>query len=116
MEQVFLPILIGCTSAAAYLVGAKGSRLSGRALSRAVGRMLECVGLTTVFLAVNVTAGMAVILGAPPCVEARVTLSRRRPHNLGVLPCSSYHFPVVAGTLDTVATVRGKWEHRGKKF
>lgn len=64
MEQVFLPILIGCTSAAAYLVGAKGSRLSGSVLSRAVGRMLECVGLTTVFLVVNVTAGMAVILGA----------------------------------------------------
>lgn len=74
MEQVFLPILIVCTSACAYLVGAKGSRLSGSALRRAVGRMLECVGLTTVFLAVNLMAGMTVILGARVLMSKFVSL------------------------------------------
>ena len=62
MEQLFLPILIGFTSVSAFVVGTKTSRLSAGTLYKAVGKMLECVGLTITFGALNVMLGMLVAL------------------------------------------------------
>jgi hypothetical protein len=64
MEQPFFTVLVGLTSAGAYLVGAKGLGLSRSGLRQAVGRMLECVGVTLVFFVVNLATGVIAILAA----------------------------------------------------
>ena len=57
MEQFYLLILVGFTSACACLVEARRSRRSGSTLWSAVGKMLECLGLTATFLVFNVAVG-----------------------------------------------------------
>ena len=44
MGQLLIPVLVGVTSMAAYLVGAKGLRLSHGCIHKAVRRMLDCLG------------------------------------------------------------------------
>lgn len=73
MEQFFIPVLIGFTSAGAYLLAAARCKLSRRLLPVAVGKMLECVGLTLAFAVANVLAGILAALGA------RVLLSQFVP-------------------------------------
>lgn len=74
MEQFFVPVLIGLTSAGAYLLAAARCKLSRRLLPVAVGKTLECAGLTLVFLGVNVAVGMAAALAARYLVSTFVSL------------------------------------------
>ena len=62
MEEPFVLVLVALTSAAAYLVGAKGWGLSRSGLRPAVGRMLEYVGVTLLFFVVNLAIGVIGIL------------------------------------------------------
>lgn len=62
MDQIFVLILAGFTSLGAVWVGTKWIGLPGGTIRRAMGRMLECVGLTLVFLAVNIGVGTVAIL------------------------------------------------------
>ena len=62
MEQFFVLVLVAVTSLGTVLLGASVLGLSGRSLWAAVGKTLECVGVTLVFFLVNLAAGMAVIL------------------------------------------------------
>jgi hypothetical protein len=56
---VLFPILV--TSAAAYLLGRRRG-LARNALRPALDRLLECVGLTALFLVVNTLAGAGLTL------------------------------------------------------
>jgi hypothetical protein len=62
MEHLFVPVLVALTSLGTVLLGARALGLSQRGLRAAVGKMLECVGLTLVFFLGNLAAGMAVVL------------------------------------------------------
>lgn len=62
MEGPFILLLVGLTSVGAYWVGVKGLGRSGRGLRRAVGKVLECLGMMLVFLVGNLAAGMIAIL------------------------------------------------------
>jgi hypothetical protein len=62
MEHLFIVILAGSTSMAAYVVGVKGLGLSGSGLRVALYNTLECLGAMLVFLLVNLLVGMIAIL------------------------------------------------------
>lgn len=62
MEQFFVLGLIGITSLGTLLLGVKALGYSRKGLRAAVGKMLECVGVTLVFFLANLAAGMAVVL------------------------------------------------------
>lgn len=62
MASLFLLVLAGLTSLGAYLVGTRGLALSRRALGAAVGKVLECVGMTVVFFLINLGGGILVLL------------------------------------------------------
>jgi hypothetical protein len=64
MGQLLIPVLVGLTSMAAYFVGAKGFRLSHQCIYKAVRRMLDCLGITLIFLGVNLGAAVIVIRAA----------------------------------------------------
>lgn len=85
MEQVFIPILLGVTSVGAYLLGARGLRLPGRGVRRAISKMLECLGMTVVFLGVNITVGVIVILAARAMTSGFVSLYLAGDESLLVL-------------------------------
>jgi len=74
MEQLFLLLLVGLTSVCTYLVGTRGVGLSGSGLRKAVGKMLECLGLTIVFLVGNVLLGMLGALGVRALLGKFVSL------------------------------------------
>lgn len=74
MEHLFIVILAGLTSVAAYVVGVRGLRLSGRGLRVALYNTLECVGAMLVFLLANLTVGMIGILTARVLTGAFVSL------------------------------------------
>ncbi len=74
MEGPFILLLVGLTSVGAYWVGAKGLGLSGRGLRRAVGKVLECLGMMLVFLVGNLAAGMIAILAARVVTRKFVSL------------------------------------------
>ncbi len=60
MEQYFVLVLAVLTSVAAYLAGRVVLGRSAATVRYAVGRMLECVGMTIVFFAINVAAGVVI--------------------------------------------------------
>jgi hypothetical protein len=64
MGQLLIPVLVGVTSVGAYLVGAKGLGLPQKCIHKAVRRMLDCLGITLIFLGVNLGAVVIVILAA----------------------------------------------------
>jgi hypothetical protein len=74
MEQVFILILVGLTSVGAYVLGARVLYLSVRSLRKAVGKMLECFGISLGFLVINLTAGMSIILAARALTDGFVSL------------------------------------------
>ena len=74
MAQLFILILVVGTSVGAYLIGTKGFGLSGWAIRAAVGRMLECVGLTLLFFAVNLVVGVIAVLTARAVTGGFVSL------------------------------------------
>ncbi len=62
MEATFIAALAGLTSIAAYYFGAKVLRLSSLSLGAAIGKMLESIGMVLVFLAVNLTTAVLIVL------------------------------------------------------
>jgi len=61
MENSFVPILVGITTLGAFLIGVGVIGMSWGSLGRAIGRMLEGVGLALIFFMANVAVGMAVV-------------------------------------------------------
>jgi len=74
MEQLFLPVLIALTSVGACFVGIRAAGLSAGRLRAAVGKALECVGLTLVFLLVNIAVGVTAALAARYLLSTFVSL------------------------------------------
>jgi hypothetical protein len=62
MAQAVVLILAAATSTGALLIGVRAFGLRPSDLGRAAGRMLECVGVTLIFCAMNLALGLAVIL------------------------------------------------------
>ncbi len=62
MEEVFVVFLFGVTSLGACVFATKGLRLSRTDIGQAVGKALECVGMTLVFFVINLTAAAVSIL------------------------------------------------------
>ncbi|MEX2223305.1 MAG: hypothetical protein WEG40_16055 [Candidatus Rokuibacteriota bacterium] len=62
MDQAFLLLLAGGTSAAAVAVGARVLGLPARRLGSGVLRALEVIGLCVLFLGANLALGLGVIL------------------------------------------------------
>jgi hypothetical protein len=62
MDGLFLLAVAGATSLGIYVFGRRAWGLRGDDLPAAAGRLLECVGLTVVFTALNVLAGVAGVL------------------------------------------------------
>jgi hypothetical protein len=62
VEQLFVLLLTGFTSLAAYAIGRCLLGLSGMRLWRSFRRSLELLGVAVVFLAVNIVAGLAIVL------------------------------------------------------
>jgi len=56
-------LLVALTSLGAFLVGTRRLGLRASGLRRAGHRVLECAGLTVLFLAANLAVGGAVVLG-----------------------------------------------------
>lgn len=64
MTQAIVLILVGVSSAAALHVATHELRLRRDALSAAVGKTLECVGIMLIFFAANAALGLlAIIVG-----------------------------------------------------
>jgi len=74
VKELVILTLVGATSVAAYLIGARGLGLPGRALGVATGRMLECLGLTLLFFGANLAAGVLAILAARALTGGFVSL------------------------------------------
>jgi hypothetical protein len=74
VKELVILTLVGTTSVAAYLIGARGLRLPGRALGVAAGRMLECVGLTLLFFGANLGVGVLAVLAARALTGGFVSL------------------------------------------
>jgi hypothetical protein len=62
MESVFILVVAGMTSAGAYVLGAARLGFSTTGLRLALGKACECVGLTLVFIVVNLAMAMFAIL------------------------------------------------------
>jgi uncharacterized protein YbjT (DUF2867 family) len=60
-DAAYLLVLCALTSAAAVFVGRRQGR-AVRDLGPALGRALECVGLTVVLLGVNILLGAGIVL------------------------------------------------------
>jgi hypothetical protein len=74
MEQVFSLILVGFTSVGAYVLGTRVLGLPARYIRKAVGKMLECFGISLVFFVVNLSAGVISILVARATIRVFVSL------------------------------------------
>lgn len=74
MEQVFSLILVGFTSVGAYVLGTRLLGLPARDIRKAVGKMLECFGISLVFFVVNLSAGVIGILVARASMRGFVSL------------------------------------------
>lgn len=74
MEPLFLLVLAGLTSLGAYLVGTHWLGLSRRDLRIAVGKMLECAGMTLLFFIINLGGGVIAILAVRTLTGTFLTL------------------------------------------
>ena len=61
MGYILLLTLLGLTTLGAYGVGSKGLGLSGGSVRGAIGKMLECVGMTFVFFVGNLAGGVVLV-------------------------------------------------------
>jgi hypothetical protein len=66
VEPPFVLTLSVATSIGTYVFGAFALGLSARGLATAVRKTLESVGLTVVFLVVNVALGSSIVLATRP--------------------------------------------------
>ena len=64
MEATFIAALAGLTSIGAYYFGARVLRLPGPSFGAAIGKMLESIGTILIFLAVNLTTAVLIVLAA----------------------------------------------------
>ena len=64
MERLPILVVVALTSVGIYLIGAKRLGLPPSGFRKAVGKMLEGVGMTLVLFAVNLAAGAFTILAA----------------------------------------------------
>ena len=62
MQAIFILALAGLTSVGACFFGVRRLRLSGRNFGAAIGKMLEAVGTTLVFLTVNLAVAVIIVL------------------------------------------------------
>jgi hypothetical protein len=85
MEQAFILIVAGLTSVATYLLGVKGLRLSKRGLWPALGKALECIGLTLALFLLNVAVGMVAILATQLLIGRFISLYHASDTTLLVL-------------------------------
>ena len=74
MDQVYLLILFAVTSLALYAAGRRGLGLPRRGIRPALGRMLECVGLTLALAVVNMLVGFALVLALRPFTGSFLSL------------------------------------------
>jgi hypothetical protein len=61
MTAIFISA-VAVTSLGGYLFGVRKLQLTGRSVGAAVAKMLECMGATLIFLAVNLALAAAIIL------------------------------------------------------
>lgn len=78
MDEIFVLLLVACTSVGAMWVGTKRLNLSPGLLRQAIGKTLEGMGLTLVFLIVNVGVGGIAILAIRGVVDAPAHALGRR--------------------------------------
>lgn len=64
MDRLLILVAVGLTSVGIYLIGAKRLGLPPSSFRRAVGKMIEGVGMTLIFFVVNLAAGAFTILTA----------------------------------------------------
>jgi len=64
MERLLILVVVGLTSVGIYLIGAKRLGLPPSGFRKAVGKMLEGVGMTLILFVVNLAAGSFAILAA----------------------------------------------------
>jgi len=64
MEELLVPVLVGFTSLAAYMIGTRALGLSSGGIGQAVGKMLEALGTALVFVIVNLVTGIIGVLAA----------------------------------------------------
>ena len=62
MNTVFLLFPVAVTSAAAYLLGRRLFRLPRAGVALGVRRMLECLGISAVFLWLDVSIGSVIVI------------------------------------------------------
>jgi len=62
MEELLVPVLVGFTSLAAYMIGTRALGLSSGGIGQAVGKMLEALGTALVFVMVNLVTGVIGVL------------------------------------------------------
>ncbi|PYN21668.1 MAG: hypothetical protein DMD99_19190 [Candidatus Rokuibacteriota bacterium] len=62
MQGIFILALAGLTSVGAYFFGIGRLGLSSGSFGAAIGKMLEAVGTTLVFLAVNLAMAVTIVL------------------------------------------------------
>lgn len=73
MDSLLLLVPVALTTAGAYLAGRRRPRGPG-ALRAVLARVLECVGLTVVFLVLNTVLGVAVTMAARAVLGRFVSL------------------------------------------
>jgi hypothetical protein len=74
MESVYILLVAGLTSVAAYILGITRLRFSRSGLWQALGKTCECVGLTLVFFSLNLAVGMVAILAVRSLTSRFVSL------------------------------------------
>lgn len=62
MEPILILILVGLTSLCSYLFGLKRLMWSSRHVAAALNKMLECIGMTLIFFALNLLTAVSVVL------------------------------------------------------
>jgi hypothetical protein len=62
MESMFILVVVGLTSAGAYVLGTAGLGFSRSRMRLALGKTCECVGLMLVFGVLNLAVAMSSIL------------------------------------------------------
>jgi len=82
IEQVFVPAVVGVTTAAAWWVASRKRGWTRRALIPAGGKVLECVGAAVVFALMNAAMGAALVLATRAFSGRFVSLYLGADHTL----------------------------------
>ena len=82
IEQVFVPAVIAVSTALGAVVALRRFGWPRRALTSAVGKVLECVGATVVFCLLNAAVGAAFIVAGRALSGRFVSLYLGADHTL----------------------------------